>query len=207
MPFNAQAELARVAKNVERAKDRKARARAGTGAIVEAVEELDLWEWKFADALLKAHPVAESGSARNDGSHSALAETAATLEARVGVTYSVGHLRQVRATAAAWPHEERSPCASFTVHQRLRGQKDRVGLLARLERQSKTGHVSESQVQTVIAKRIGPKSASGGSDSTRRSLARMMRTMKTPASQRAFVELVGDVAESMGWTVGVKALG
>lgn len=91
----------------------------------EALSE-DHW-WEFADRLADEVPLKGGGSPPptgvNDGSYALLDDLSRAIEKETGHRFTIENLRRLRATAAAWPLEERDSEVEFAVHQRLRSPK------------------------------------------------------------------------------------
>ena len=83
--------------------------------VVAAVREAEKCLWKIGDALIKeCGPPGPHGV--NTGAHDKLQQCASELR-RLGLeTYSLGHLRNLRSTAAKFSDEDRSSSASWTAH-------------------------------------------------------------------------------------------
>ena len=80
--------------------------------------------WELADFLVEQFPSDEYGDAEHGtktGLHAALDDAEEGLRREYGIEVKASQLRNVRATALAWPDAERSASAPFTVHQLIRG--------------------------------------------------------------------------------------
>jgi hypothetical protein len=100
--------------------------------LAQEANDSDRW-WEFADGLDDkvreaigdpdgAHAPSGKSHARDD-SHAVFAEISDAILDELGILYTVDRLRGLRATALAWPPEERDREVEFAVHQRLRGSK------------------------------------------------------------------------------------
>jgi hypothetical protein len=210
VPYDANKRMADAAARMQAAKKRQAQAEAGSGDVIEAVRHVETAQWEFADALLATHPITTgAASGVKDGSYDALGITRDMLAHETGVLLSVAHLREVRATAYAWPAADRSAAGPFTVHQKLRGSDDRIAILAKLATAASDGRVTLKAVQAWAAEhRSSPKTHSGSWDATTKAaLGRLMKRLAEEETQRQFVALVAEVAEKHRWKITVKAAG
>lgn len=83
--------------------------------------------WAAADYLAERFPVERypRSVAAHTGLHVQLEHLAADLEHWYDVKLKAATLRVYRATALAWPHEDRSSSATYRAHELLRGKADR----------------------------------------------------------------------------------
>lgn len=95
-------------------------------------------QWAAGDWLAKRFP--ESKYPRknaNTGLHKDLEQLSVNAAKYVGVEVKPDVLRQLRATAIAWPDGARAPSVSFRVHSRLRGKADREEVIGEIVRWAK----------------------------------------------------------------------
>jgi hypothetical protein len=99
-------------------------------------------QWTLADTLLDHYSLDEfpenDGDGRN-GLHVALRQDENALARRFGIIATVGHLRNVRATAVAWPRASRNARASFSVHKMMRGKDRQQEMVKRLRQADHEG--------------------------------------------------------------------
>lgn len=135
---------------------------------------LDGDSWKLADTLLEEYPLDEypdSGSV-NTGLHAALLRDEEMLRKKFGVVISQGHLRGSRATAIAWPPEEREPSTSYTVHFRMRGEGRKAEMQKRLRQAKREGWpLNQRMLARYRADEKGPASAKPYQERMKRAVA------------------------------------
>jgi hypothetical protein len=119
--------------------------------VKELAELIDGDAWIMADRLAERFPPEEwgDGSKARSGLYHELEEYSEALVKQHGVEVKPSHLRNVRMTAVAWPHADRSARAPFTVHYMLRGE-DRFDRMERYLRKSK-GPLTKRRVRSLIA--------------------------------------------------------
>lgn len=85
-------------------------------------ELIDGDQWQVADLLVEQYPESEypSDASGKNGLVAALREDELALAREYGIVATVGHLREMRSTAIAWPVPARTG-APFVVHRRVRG--------------------------------------------------------------------------------------
>jgi len=168
-------------------------------ASVEGAKQMESAAWEFADALVEDVPERELGETRvsrnRDGSQQELRLLAETL-GRAGFDYSVGSLRQYRATSLAWPEPTRiHEGAGFTVHRELRGREDRVVILGKLISQH-GGRVTQKQVRTWKQEQQ-PQKFRSWSDLMRDRIRSVTRQADTPAAREEMAGLLMAAAREL----------
>lgn len=104
------------------------------------VGELTLNKFALGDETLKP-AVAPMGK---DGAHNETTEKLQAYANAIGIPFQT--LRSYRGVAAAWPPDERSSGAAWSVHKELAGDPDRFKTLAALAKKSKDGKVTLNQL-------------------------------------------------------------
>jgi hypothetical protein len=136
-------------------------------------------KWKLADALLERYSLDEfpesRGAAAHTGLHVALRQDELKLARRFGIIATAGHLRQVRATAIAWPREDRSSRASFDVHQRMRGEGRQAEMKKRLRQADREGMALSRRMLARLRADENPMPARQYEERLRRAIAAAVR--------------------------------
>jgi len=158
-------------------------------------ELVDGTPWAMADLLLETFPVDEWGDAAH-GTHTGLRVELDDYEDELrrdfGVELKAKTMREMRATAIAWPEAARAASAPYAVHRALRARSDRVGVLTKLVKRHH-GHVTWRQFRDWQDTNR-PKVPVPWSASMERRLRRVIADAETPAARRVVADLLDQLA-------------
>ena len=138
---------------------------------------LDGDQWVLADTLLEHYSLDEFPSTgdANTGLYEAMRQDELALARGFGIIATVNHLRAVRATAIAWPREDRSSRALFAVHFKMRGVDRQAEMKKRLRQAEREGMALSRRILQRLRADESPRPLRQYDERMRRAIASAVR--------------------------------